>query len=253
MVSASAAHPTASRSSRRTSGWSGDQRRRRTESAYPPRHPRWMNSRRMSMSSGPAGARPHGGRSSGRSQVHAPGQPARTLPPPRPVLARGRPLLELELAACGPARLRRPPGDRGGGCHLWLCGRFTWHEVVRVPTSTGRRLAAVYQQACSDRLSPVPCVRSVVISRPGADSTTLRVQQTRRGSSVSGRVPLTAGGFFARPDDQEGPEGDDGGAGTAAAAGFWPERSPPERPGGHDHWPKEASGATLALAVATLP
>lgn len=29
----------------------------------------------------------------------------------------------------------------------WLCGRFTWHEVVRVPTSTGRRLAAVYQQA----------------------------------------------------------------------------------------------------------
>jgi hypothetical protein len=29
----------------------------------------------------------------------------------------------------------------------WLCGRFTWYEVVRVPTSTGRRLAAVYQQA----------------------------------------------------------------------------------------------------------
>ena len=29
----------------------------------------------------------------------------------------------------------------------WLCGRFTWHEVVRLPTSTGRRLSAVYQQA----------------------------------------------------------------------------------------------------------
>ena len=29
----------------------------------------------------------------------------------------------------------------------WLCGRFTWPEVVRLPTSTGRRLAAVYQQA----------------------------------------------------------------------------------------------------------
>jgi very-short-patch-repair endonuclease len=30
---------------------------------------------------------------------------------------------------------------------VWFCGRFTWHEVVRVPTSTGRRLAAAYQQA----------------------------------------------------------------------------------------------------------
>jgi hypothetical protein len=29
----------------------------------------------------------------------------------------------------------------------WLPGRFTWHEVVRVPRTTGRRLAAVMDQA----------------------------------------------------------------------------------------------------------
>jgi hypothetical protein len=29
----------------------------------------------------------------------------------------------------------------------WLCGRFTWHEVVRVPRSTARRLEAVADQA----------------------------------------------------------------------------------------------------------
>jgi hypothetical protein len=29
----------------------------------------------------------------------------------------------------------------------WLCGRFTWHEVVRLPTVTERRLAAIAEQA----------------------------------------------------------------------------------------------------------
>ncbi len=29
----------------------------------------------------------------------------------------------------------------------WLCGRFTWSEVVRLPTSTARRLAALADQA----------------------------------------------------------------------------------------------------------
>ena len=29
----------------------------------------------------------------------------------------------------------------------WLCGRFTWNEVVRIPHSTARRLAAVAEQA----------------------------------------------------------------------------------------------------------
>lgn len=29
----------------------------------------------------------------------------------------------------------------------WLCGRFTWHEVVRVPKATARRLAALVRQA----------------------------------------------------------------------------------------------------------
>jgi very-short-patch-repair endonuclease len=35
----------------------------------------------------------------------------------------------------------------------WLCGRFTWTEVVRVPTSTARRLAALAEQA---RRRPLP-------------------------------------------------------------------------------------------------
>jgi hypothetical protein len=29
----------------------------------------------------------------------------------------------------------------------WLPGRFTWHEVVRVPRTTARRLAALAEQA----------------------------------------------------------------------------------------------------------
>jgi very-short-patch-repair endonuclease len=29
----------------------------------------------------------------------------------------------------------------------WLCGRFTWDEVVRTPTSSRRRLAGVIDQA----------------------------------------------------------------------------------------------------------
>jgi hypothetical protein len=29
----------------------------------------------------------------------------------------------------------------------WLCGRFTWHEVVRIPVTTTRRLAALLAQA----------------------------------------------------------------------------------------------------------
>ncbi len=29
----------------------------------------------------------------------------------------------------------------------WLCGRFTWTEVVRFPKSTARRLAALAEQA----------------------------------------------------------------------------------------------------------
>jgi hypothetical protein len=29
----------------------------------------------------------------------------------------------------------------------WLCGRFTWHEVVRVPGMTARRLAEIVDQA----------------------------------------------------------------------------------------------------------
>lgn len=34
----------------------------------------------------------------------------------------------------------------------WLCGRFTWTEVVRLPLSTGRRLAELVEQA---RLRPL--------------------------------------------------------------------------------------------------
>jgi hypothetical protein len=29
----------------------------------------------------------------------------------------------------------------------WLCGRFTWHEVVHLPTTTARNLAALVEQA----------------------------------------------------------------------------------------------------------
>jgi very-short-patch-repair endonuclease len=29
----------------------------------------------------------------------------------------------------------------------WLCGRFTWHEVVHLPRATARRLAAIVDQA----------------------------------------------------------------------------------------------------------
>lgn len=29
----------------------------------------------------------------------------------------------------------------------WLCGRFTWHEIVHVPSPTARRLAAIIDQA----------------------------------------------------------------------------------------------------------
>lgn len=29
----------------------------------------------------------------------------------------------------------------------WLCGRFTWHEIVHVPRATARRLAALVEQA----------------------------------------------------------------------------------------------------------
>jgi very-short-patch-repair endonuclease len=29
----------------------------------------------------------------------------------------------------------------------WLPGRFTWHEVVSIPTTTARRLAALSDQA----------------------------------------------------------------------------------------------------------
>jgi very-short-patch-repair endonuclease len=35
----------------------------------------------------------------------------------------------------------------------WLCGRFTWHEVVRLPAVTTRRLAALAEQA---RRRPLP-------------------------------------------------------------------------------------------------
>src|SRR5439155_25335765 len=28
----------------------------------------------------------------------------------------------------------------------WLCGRFTWSEVVRIPRTTARRLAALVEQ-----------------------------------------------------------------------------------------------------------
>ena len=34
----------------------------------------------------------------------------------------------------------------------WLCGRFTWHEVVRLPATTARRLAGLLSQA---RLRPL--------------------------------------------------------------------------------------------------
>jgi very-short-patch-repair endonuclease len=36
----------------------------------------------------------------------------------------------------------------------WLCGRFTWHEVVYLPTTTARRLADVVAQAHSRPLRP---------------------------------------------------------------------------------------------------
>jgi very-short-patch-repair endonuclease len=36
----------------------------------------------------------------------------------------------------------------------WLCGRFTWTEVVRMPNSTARRLAALASQARSRPLQP---------------------------------------------------------------------------------------------------
>ncbi len=39
----------------------------------------------------------------------------------------------------------------------WLCGRFTWTEVVRFPTSTARRLAALAEQG---RRRPVQPARS---------------------------------------------------------------------------------------------
>ena len=51
----------------------------------------------------------------------------------------------------------------------WLCGRFTWTEVVRVPASTARRLAALADQA---RQRPIAPIRSSmgkpnrVLSRP---------------------------------------------------------------------------------------
>jgi hypothetical protein len=37
----------------------------------------------------------------------------------------------------------------------WLCGRFTWHEVVRVPTTTARRLGALVAQAKRRPVTPL--------------------------------------------------------------------------------------------------
>jgi hypothetical protein len=44
----------------------------------------------------------------------------------------------------------------------WLPGRFTWHEVVRLPKTTARRLAALAEQA---RLRPVAQSRDAAASR----------------------------------------------------------------------------------------
>ncbi|MGH9032675.1 MAG: DUF559 domain-containing protein, partial [Acidimicrobiia bacterium] len=36
----------------------------------------------------------------------------------------------------------------------WLPGRFTWHEVVHLPKTTARRLAALAEQARRRPLAP---------------------------------------------------------------------------------------------------
>ena len=38
----------------------------------------------------------------------------------------------------------------------WLCGRFTWHEVVNLPVRTARKLAGVIDQARRRPLPPAP-------------------------------------------------------------------------------------------------
>ena len=47
----------------------------------------------------------------------------------------------------------------------WLCGRFTWHEVVSVPGVTARRLGALADQA---RRRPLPAALPGPASRPEA-------------------------------------------------------------------------------------
>ena len=38
----------------------------------------------------------------------------------------------------------------------WLCGRFTWTEVVHLPHATARRLAALAEQARRRPVGQVP-------------------------------------------------------------------------------------------------
>lgn len=51
----------------------------------------------------------------------------------------------------------------------WLPGRFTWTEVVRLPTSTGRRMAALFDQASrlatAQRAATTP-MTSITMLRP---------------------------------------------------------------------------------------
>jgi very-short-patch-repair endonuclease len=55
----------------------------------------------------------------------------------------------------------------------WLCGRFTWTEVVRVPYSTARRLAALADQARHRPMPAQPRSSSAMLAQPRSSSATL--------------------------------------------------------------------------------
>lgn len=51
----------------------------------------------------------------------------------------------------------------------WLPGRFTWTEVVRLPTSTGRRVAALFDQAsrlATAQRAAITPMTSITMLRP---------------------------------------------------------------------------------------
>ena len=68
----------------------------------------------------------------------------------------------------------------------WLCGRFTWTEVVRVPTVTARRMGAIAEQA---RRRPFVVLDPTTIDPTTIDPTTIATTATTIAPHQSIRAP----------------------------------------------------------------